>query len=105
MPSVETPDELFEYYKTMIPVKPNCSDEKEQEKYRFKLIDMIEKDLKRSDPGNDEWKIPYEGGKNHLYNVLIAMANHDPEIGYAQGMNVVVSWILKFTRSVSGEVD
>lgn len=33
-----------------------------------------------------------------MYNVLNAYAHLDPEIGYCQGMNIVVSWILKFLR-------
>ena len=38
-----------------------------------------------------------------MFNVLNAYSNYDPEIKYAQGMNIVVSWILKFTRESTGE--
>jgi hypothetical protein len=34
-----------------------------------------------------------------LYNVLRAYANYDPEIGYAQGMGIVISWLLRHTRN------
>ena len=63
----------------------------------------IKKDLARSDPGNIHWKNK-EVESNPLFNVLNAYASYDPDIGYCQGMNVVVSWILKFTRSATEEV-
>jgi hypothetical protein len=59
--------------------------------------------LKRSDPGNKDWKEPHELGENSLFNVLKAVSNYHPEIGgYCQGLNIVVSWILKFCRHITG---
>jgi hypothetical protein len=92
MPTIDTAEELYCYYKS-------------QPLAKKKLQEEIRKDLQRSDPGNEDWKIDYKSGNNALYNVLAALANHDVEIGYAQGMNVVLSWILKFTRSATGEID
>ena len=71
-------------------------------------LDEIVKDITRADLGNTDFEKPvtYEG-ENSLFNVLNAYANHDTDIGYSQGMNIVVSWILKFMRHVdpeSGEV-
>lgn len=57
----------------------------------------IAKDLHRAEPYNKFNEMPYKTGENSLFNVLIALSYYDPEIGYAQGMNTVVSWILKFT--------
>jgi hypothetical protein len=39
-------------------------------------------------------------GKNPLYNILIAYGQYDKEIGYCQGMNIVASWILKYTQDL-----
>ena len=64
-------------------------------------LDEIVKDITRADLGNTDFEKPamYEG-ENALFNVLNAYANFDSEIGYSQGMNIVVSWILKFMREV-----
>jgi hypothetical protein len=70
MPIIETPDELYNYFKT----KPF---------YDLKLQEDIKKDLQRSDPGNEDWKLPWDSGINSLFNVLSALAKIDPEIGYA----------------------
>jgi hypothetical protein len=62
-----------------------------------KKIDLeIEQDLKRADLSNADFSNDWDTGENSLYNVLRAYANYDPEIGYSQGMNIFVSWILKF---------
>jgi hypothetical protein len=42
----------------------------------------LKKDLHRSDPGNEDWKIKEPIENNSLFNVLNAYANYDPEIGY-----------------------
>ena len=54
--------------------------------------------MDRADLGNEDFKASVHSGQNPLYNVLNAYAHLDPEIGYCQGMNIVVSWILKFMR-------
>lgn len=59
------------------------------------------KDITRADLGNTDFEKPAQyDGENALFNVLNAYANFDTEIGYSQGMNIVVSWILKFMRDV-----
>lgn len=67
-------------------------------------LDEIVKDITRADLGNTDFEKPAEyNGNNALFNVLNAYANHDTDIGYSQGMNIVVSWILKFMRHVDLE--
>lgn len=88
---IETPEDLYHYYMAQpLPLKEEIG---------------IKNDLHRSDPGNDDWLVQYKTGKNSLYNTLAALFNWDLEIGYAQGMNIVLSWILKFTSYATGEID
>ena len=42
----------------------------------------ITKDLGRTFPGNEEFKIDHTTGQNRLYNVLKAYSSYDPETGY-----------------------
>ena len=62
------------------------------------ILESLEKDVDRADLGNGDFSKCPNSGENSLYNVLNAYASFDPEIGYCQGMNIVVSWILKFMR-------
>lgn len=55
----------------------------------------ITKDLGRTFPGNEEFKIPHETGNNRLYNVLKAFSAYDPETGYCQGMNFITGVLLQ----------
>jgi hypothetical protein len=55
----------------------------------------IKKDLRRTQIGNEEFKLDPESGKNRLFNVLNAYSCYDPEIGYSQGMNFLVAVLLK----------
>lgn len=64
----------------------------EQEDTR--ITHKIRKDLQRTFPGNEEFKLPLESGKNRLYNVLKAYSAYDPETGYCQGMNFVTAMLL-----------
>lgn len=54
----------------------------------------IEKDLTRTFPGVEEFKLPIESGENRLYNVLKAYANYDPQVSYCQGMNYIAAMLL-----------
>ena len=56
------------------------------------------KDLHRTDTKNKKFEIDYTTGNNSLYNVLYAYAHFDPELGYAQAMNVIASWVLRFLQ-------
>lgn len=58
------------------------------------MAHKITKDLSRTFPGNLEFKLPPESGKNRLYNVLKAYSAYDPETGYCQGMNFITGMIL-----------
>ena len=60
---------------------------------------MIKKDLSRTFPEVEEFKIDTSSGKNRLYNVLKAYAHYDPEVGYCQGMNYVVAMLIKYIKS------
>ena len=55
----------------------------------------ITKDLGRTFPGNEEFKMSYETGENRLYNVLKAYSAYDPETGYCQGMNFISAMLLQ----------
>ena len=55
----------------------------------------ITKDLNRTFPGNAEFKLAPDTGKNRLYNVLKAYSAYDPETGYCQGMNFISGMLLK----------
>jgi hypothetical protein len=59
------------------------------------LIQSINVDLPRTDPGNKCFLKGISNNQNPLFNVLIAYANFDPEVNYCQGMNMVASWLLK----------
>ena len=37
--------------------------------------------------------MPFESGMNPIYNILIAYAEVDPELGYTQGMNFLAALI------------
>ena len=54
----------------------------------------IVKDLGRTFPGNQEFKIAHETGENRLYNILKAYSAYDPETGYCQGMNFISGMLL-----------
>lgn len=60
---------------------------------------MIEKDLSRTFPEIEEFKLDVNSGKNRLYNVLKAYAHYDPEVGYCQGMNYVAAMLLRYIQS------
>lgn len=55
----------------------------------------ITKDLGRTFPGNEEFKINHETGDNRLYNVLKAYSAYDPETGYCQGMNFISAMLIQ----------
>ena len=51
---------------------------------------ILLKDLSRTRPKFEPYKVKTEDGKNPLYNILHAYAQFDLEIGYCQGMNYFV---------------
>lgn len=40
-----------------------------------------------------KFDFPYESGLNPIYNILIAYAEVDPQLGYTQGMNFLAGLI------------
>lgn len=55
---------------------------------------LICKDIKRTILGHADFAIDPATGRNKLYNILIAYANFDPEVGYCQGMNFIVGMLV-----------
>lgn len=88
LPVITTAEDLYHFYR---------------KKFGEKLADDLRKDVPRSDPGNDDFKIDPDSGENALYNLLNAYGHFDSEIQYCQGMNIVVAWILKFMQVGLGE--
>ena len=91
-PIIFTPVALYEFYKN--------------KKANQTLFLSLQKDVGRCDPGNKEFNDkhnPCTSGNNPVFNLMNAYAHYDPEIEYCQGINVVMSWILKFTRTESGK--
>lgn len=86
-----TPEDLYNYYKNLSNRLGNCS-------FETKLEYELMIDLKRTDPKNEIYQIDYKTGKNPLFNVLKAYAHFDWECNYCQGMNFIVSWLLKFLQ-------
>ena len=65
--------------------------EEENKQVSHKII----KDLNRTFPGNQEFKLPVDSGVNRLYNILKAYSAYDPETGYCQGMNFISGVLLQ----------
>ena len=62
--------------------------------------EQIERDLGRTNPTSPYFDKNGDGkGLQQLKNVLCAWALHDPEIGYVQGMNFIVGYLLQQTRN------
>lgn len=54
----------------------------------------IGKDVDRTMAELGLWKEDSKCGNNKLYNVLLAYANYDNEVGYVQGLNYIVGLLL-----------
>ena len=54
----------------------------------------ISKDVDRTMAELGLWKQDMKCGNNKLYNVLLAYANYDNEVGYVQGLNYIVGLLL-----------
>ena len=87
-PDIYTKQDLYNHYKNM---------------HDDDLEYNLRKDVPRSDPFNEDFKIEISTGKNSLYNLLNAYAHFDPEIQYCQGMNILFAWVLKFMRKGTGK--
>ncbi|CAG5084114.1 Oidioi.mRNA.OKI2018_I69.PAR.g10551.t1.cds [Oikopleura dioica] len=63
----------------------------------FKTLEQIELDIHRTFPDNKFFKDGKEDRKK-LYNVLVAFAEYNKEIGYCQGMNYIAGLIVLVVR-------
>ena len=88
-PEVRSGEELFN-------LLVSKSKQDNSNKFLANLSFEISKDLCRTDLGNSAYERDM-GDNNPLYNVLMAYGLFDKEVGYCQGMNIVASWILKYT--------
>lgn len=61
--------------------------------YEKEISDSISIDLPRTFPDN----IFFETKKERLYNILIAYAHHNREVGYCQGLNYIAGLLLIVT--------
>ena len=66
-------------------------------RYEFdqELVDMIKIDLPRTFPDN----IHFDQYKLGLFNILIAYAHHNREVGYCQGLNYIAGLIFLVTKN------
>jgi len=63
------------------------------------LVDQIRTDLPRTFPNNSHFDSSKpDNMQASLYNVLLALANNNPAIGYCQGMNYIAGLLLLVTR-------
>eukprot|EP00762_Andalucia_godoyi_P007237 ANDGO_08079.mRNA.1 Ecotropic viral integration site 5 ortholog len=58
--------------------------------------EVIERDLSRTFPKHEWFREKGGKGQQALYNVLIALASHNPEVGYCQGMGFVTAMALSY---------
>mmetsp|Transcript_30001 Transcript_30001/g.39860 ORF Transcript_30001/g.39860 Transcript_30001/m.39860 type:complete len:148 (+) Transcript_30001:152-595(+) len=55
---------------------------------------QIDKDIDRTLADLNFCQENQESGENRLFNILVAYANYDNEVGYVQGMNFIVALLL-----------
>lgn len=65
-----------------------------------RIIRQIKKDVPRTTStfGLDEFDNPIASGTNPIYNLLVAYAEHDTNLGYTQGMNFLTGIIYVAVR-------
>ncbi|XP_028292202.1 growth hormone-regulated TBC protein 1-A-like isoform X2 [Gouania willdenowi] len=64
-----------------------------------KLKETINTDMHRTFPDNIFFKGKDEPGlQTELYNVLLAYGNHNPTVGYCQGMNFIAGYLIIITK-------
>lgn len=69
LPFIETAEQLYNFYKN--------------KDLQANEHDNVMKDLDRTDPGNQEWKIDHRSGQNSLFNVVKTHCNYFTDIGYS----------------------
>lgn len=70
---------------------PNLYSDLLKEQFNQETVNTIKVDLPRTFPDN----IFFEQYKLRLFNILIAYAQHNPVVGYCQGMNYIAGELLK----------
>jgi len=63
--------------------------------YQKEIVEIIKIDIPRTFPEN----IYFDVHKNELFNVLVAFAHQNPEVGYCQGLNYIAGLILIVTKN------
>lgn len=61
------------------------------------ILDTIKIDIPRTFPDNIHFKEVSDGKRKPLYNVLVAFAHKNPDIGYCQGLNFIAGILLLIT--------
>lgn len=64
---------------------------------------MLLNDILRSGGCCQDFGINPETGENILFNILNAYAHYDPDVGYCQGMNCLVFFILQSMQKLEFE--
>lgn len=62
--------------------------------YQAEIVEVVKIDIPRTFPEN----IYFEVHKNELFNVLVAFAHQNSEVGYCQGLNYIAGLILIVTK-------
>ncbi|OLY79009.1 TBC1 domain family member 10B [Smittium mucronatum] len=87
-------------YEHLISMDPNISNFKDDGGSKSgansydKLVEIIERDLSRSFPSHALFYDESCGGQDCLRRVLIAYLKYNPEVGYCQGMNLIVGLLM-----------
>ena len=83
-PQLDSKESFYQFYKNQTPSK--------------NVLNCIKIDVPRAEPGkkSEIFTRPMViGGSNPLFNILVAYANFDQEVGYCQGLNIMGVFILK----------
>ncbi|XP_065055708.1 growth hormone-regulated TBC protein 1-A-like [Rhopilema esculentum] len=63
-----------------------------------KIVDIIERDIRRTYPENVYFRDVKDSQLTSLKNVLVAVAHYKESIGYCQGLNYIVGMLLLITK-------
>lgn len=74
---------------------PNLYNDLLKGQFNLDIVNTIKVDLPRTFPDN----VYFDQYKQKLFNILIAYAQHNPVVGYCQGMNYIAGLILLVTKN------
>lgn len=63
--------------------------------FQKEIVEIIKLDIPRTFPEN----IYFDVHKNELFNVLVAFAHQNSDVGYCQGLNYIAGLILIVTKN------